>query len=285
VVTHSRIGELCLELGRGDEAHEHFAATLSILDELPQLSAFQTGTSAARVRSAMGLANLQRGAVDEAEQWLELTLREDGDEGAGLRMYTVAARGEILLARGEIEAGLRLWRQAAEALRGQRNRAGGELFHAQTWTLEVEAMTVIAHAQHGRLSLVGQLAGSLPRRASTLILDTVNGSAMSYSDFPLCGTLLLALAVLDLERGERTGDERATKSGVRMIALAERFRFSCSFEPTVSAARLRRLAEQADKPAYAEAVSAYAGLDADALRACASVAVHARDQFTEPPPT
>ncbi len=284
VVTHSRIGELCLELGRGDEAHEHFAATLSILDELPQLSAFQTGTSAARVRSAMVLANLQRGAVDEAEQWLDLTLREDGDEGAGLPMYAVATRGEILLARGEIEAGLRLWRQAAEALRGQRSRAGGELFHTQTWTLEVEAMTVIAHAQHGRLALVGQLAGSLPRRASKLILDTVNGSAMSYSDFPLCGTLLLALAMLDLERGERTGDERATKSGVRMIALAERFRFSCGFEPTVSAARLRRVAEQADKPAYAEAVSAYAGLDADALRACASVAVYARDQFIEPPP-
>jgi pyrroloquinoline quinone (PQQ) biosynthesis protein C len=87
----------------------------------------------------------------------------------------------------------------------------------------------------------------------------------------------LALAVVDIDRGRRTGDARATRSGVRMIALAERFRFNGG----MSTERLRRLAEQADKPAYAEAVSAYAGLSADALRAEASAAMHAREQFTE----
>ncbi len=284
VVTHSLIGELCLELGRGDEAHEHFAATLTVLDRLPELNAFQTGFSAARVRFAIVLANLQRGAVDEAEQWLETALREDDDKGANLPMFSVAARAEILLARDDVEAGLSLWRQAADTLRdpnSSANRARVEAPFQQQWTLEVEAMTVIAHAQHGRLALVGQLAGSLPRVASRLILDVVNGSPMSYSDFPLCGTQLLALAVLDLDRGQRTGDERAGRSGVRLIALAERFRFNCGFEPTMSPARLRRLAEQANRPAYTEAVSAYAGLDADALRAAASAAVHDRDQFTE----
>src|SRR5206468_3059186 len=53
IMTHSRLGELCLELGRGDEAHEHFAATLSIFDELPGLNAFQSGFSPARLRFAM----------------------------------------------------------------------------------------------------------------------------------------------------------------------------------------------------------------------------------------
>ncbi len=283
VVTHSRIGELCLELGRGDEAHEHFAATLAALDELPGLNAFETGSSAARVRSAMVLANLQRNAIDEAEQWLELTLREDGGEGAGLPMFDAAARAEILLARGETEDGLRLWRQAADALRDPGSRArGGELSQTRLWTLEVEAMAVIAHARHGRLALVGALAGRLPRAASQLIADTVGGSPMSYEDFPICGTMLLALAVLDLDRGRRTGDASATGSGARMVALAERFRFNRGFQPTMSAAGIRRLAEQADRPAYTEAVSAYAGLDADGLRAAASAAVRARDQFTEP---
>jgi len=282
VVTHSRVGELCLELDRGDEAHEHFAATLSILDELPELNAFQTGSSASRIRSAMVLANLQRNAVDEAEQWLELTLREDGEEGAGLPMFGLVARAQIQLARGEIEAGLRLLRQACEALRDPRVRArAGELFHTETWILEVEAMAVVAHAEQGRLALIGQLAGRLPRTAAKLIVSTVSGSAMSYADFPFCGTQLLALAVLDLDRGRRTGDARATRSGVRMIALAERFRFSAG----MSTLRLRDLAEEADKPAYAEAVSAYTGLGADALRAAASAAVLARDQFTGPNPS
>lgn len=279
IVTHSRIGELCLDLGRGDEAHGHFAATLSVLDELPQLNAFQGGTSASRVRSAMVLANLQRGAIDEAEHWLELTLREDGDEGAGLPNLHLASRANILLARGEIEAGLRLWRQAADAMRDPGGRArGGEPFQ-ENWTLEVEAMTVIAHAWHGRLALVGRLAGHLPRTASRLIMETADGATMSYADSPLFGTLLLALAVLDLDRAERTGDARAAGSGARMIALAERFRFS-GFLPTVSVLEVRRLAEHADEPAYAEAVSAYAGLGADGLRTAASAAVRARDQFT-----
>ncbi|MGH3417431.1 MAG: ATP-binding protein, partial [Actinocrinis sp.] len=199
VMTHSRIGELYLELGRGDEAHEHFAATLSILDELPGLNAFENGSSAARVRNAMVLANLQRNAVDEAEYWLDLTLREDGDMGAGLPMLAVAARASIRLARGEVEDGLRLWRQAAEALLDPRNQAlGGELHHVLTWTREVEAMAVIAHAQHDRLALVGRLAGKLPRIATGLIADIVEGSSASYTDFPLVGTQLLALAMLDL---------------------------------------------------------------------------------------
>ncbi|HEU5356905.1 MAG TPA: BTAD domain-containing putative transcriptional regulator [Actinocrinis sp.] len=282
VVTHSRIGELCLELGRGDEAHEHFAATLSILDELPELNAFQGGSSASRIRSAMVLANLQRNAVDEAEQWLELTLREDGEEGAGLPMFGVVARAQIQLARGDVEAGLRLFRQATEALRDPRMRARAEeLFHTETWILEVEAMALVAHAEQGQLALVGRLAGGFPRTAAKLILSAVNGSAMSYSDFPLCGTQLLGLAVLDLDRGGRTGDARATRSGVRMIALAECFRFNGG----MSTVRLRQLAEEADKPAYAEAVSAYTGLGADALRAAAAAAVLARDQFTEPNPS
>ena len=282
VMTHSRIGELSLELGRGDEAHEHFAATLSILDEMPGLNAFETGSSVARVRSAMVLANLQRGAVDEAEHWLELTERESGEDSAGLAMFSVAARAEILLARGEVEDGLGLWRQATDALPELRNRPGGTEPFKLSWMLQVEAMAVIAHAQHGQLALVGQLTGVLPRTASRQIMDIVNSSPMSYADSPVLGTMLLALAVLDLDRGRRSGDERATRSGVRLIALAERFRFNCGFQPTMSVARVSRLAEEADKPAYAEAVSAYTGLGADDLRAAASAAVLARDRLSGP---
>lgn len=272
VATHSRIGELCMDLGRGEEAHEHFAATLSILEELPGLNAFEHGSGAARVRAAMVLVNLQRGAVDEAEHWLELAVRDGGDERTGLPMFEATARAQILLARGEAEAGLRLWRQAADALRDPRNRAGGEPFQ-QSWTVDVEAATVIAHAQYGRLALVGQLAGLLRRTVPGLVIGTVDGPPMSYSDFPHVGRLLQALAVLDLDRGARTGDARATRSGARMIALAEPFR-------TMSSGQVRRLAEDADGPAYAEAVSAYAGLGPDELRAAASAAVRARDQFT-----
>jgi hypothetical protein len=82
--------------------------------------------------------------------------------------------------------------------------------------------------------------------------------------------------MVDLDRGQRTGDEHATRSGVRLVALAERFRFLRGFQPTMSAARARHAAEQADRSAYADAVSGYADLGRDELRAAALAALRAR---------
>lgn len=61
-----------------------------------------------------------------------------------------------------------------------------------------------------------------------------------------------------------------------MIALAERFGFQQGFRPTMSAARARRAAQDADGPAYANAVSSYARLDPEALRAAVRAALRER---------
>jgi hypothetical protein len=67
-----------------------------------------------------------------------------------------------------------------------------------------------------------------------------------------------------------------------MIALAERFRFPRTFQPTMSAARARRAAEHADRPAYADAVSTYAGLGRAELRAAAQTVLAARARRSHP---
>ncbi|HWO59017.1 MAG TPA: BTAD domain-containing putative transcriptional regulator, partial [Umezawaea sp.] len=105
-VARSRIGELCLRLGRGDEARHQFRAMLPMLEELGATS------STTRVRWAMVLANLQRGAVDEAEHWLEQASLDGEDETLDVLMFDLGARAEIHLARGDVEAGLNLWRRA-----------------------------------------------------------------------------------------------------------------------------------------------------------------------------
>jgi len=69
---------------------------------------------------------------------------------------------------------------------------------------------------------------------------------------------------------------------VRMIALAERFRFPRNFQPTMSAARAREAAEHADRSAYADAVSAYADLGRQGLRAAAQTALAARARRLQP---
>ena len=114
VAAHSRIGELCLQAGEpaADEALHHLSAALSMAEE------FGARSSANRLREALVLANLQRGAFDEAERELKLTTPRSSDEPWDMSMFDTAVRAEIALGRGDVEEGLRLWRTAAAALRG-----------------------------------------------------------------------------------------------------------------------------------------------------------------------
>jgi predicted ATPase/DNA-binding SARP family transcriptional activator len=271
---HSRIGELCLQVdqaGSGDEAMRHLRAALSVAE------AFGAWSSANRVRAAMVLANLQSGALDQAERELELTTQAGWDAG-DLSMFDTAVRADIALGRDDPDAGLCLWRAAAAALWDPRQGAGGDLSYQEPWSQQVQAMAVVAHAQQGRLDLVIEIADALPALLSALIADagpSADKSAAPYPGFSIWGSRLLALAMTDLDRARRAGDERAARSGARMIALAERFGFQHGF-PTMSAARARRAARDADGPAYADAVSSYAGLGPEALAAAARAALAAR---------
>jgi hypothetical protein len=249
----SRVGELCLVVDRPDEARRHISEILPVVD------AVGAWATAVRGRWVLVLADLQRGAVDEAEHGLEQAVRGGGDDVLGMAMFDVAVRAEILLARGQVEAGLRLWRRVADRVRDDLS---------EPWAQQVYAVTVVSHAHHGRLDLVEEIAGELPHVLSRRITSAVAESPSSFTDFPISGALLLALGMVELDRGDPC-------AGARMIALAERFRFVRGFQPTMSAARARQAAERADRSAYADAVSSYAGLAPDAVRAEALAALRA----------
>jgi tetratricopeptide (TPR) repeat protein len=272
VLAHSRIGELCLYLEQAEAARRHFGATLQAVAELGLPSEML------QIRWAMALANLQLGDMDEAERWLEQAAASRPDESPTTFMLELGMRAEILLVRGEVDAGLRLWRRAVERVKNSEIPAYRvEPPSLGPETLETQAVAVVAHAQHGRLDLVEEIIDKLPHEVAVMLENPLVKPPAYYAEFPLCGTVLLALAMVDLDRGKRTGDERATRSGVRLIALAERLRFLRGFQPTMSAARARHAAEQADRPAYADAVSSYAGLGRDDLRAAALAALRARE--------
>jgi len=269
---HSQIGELCLrvdEAGSSDEAVRHLSAALSVAEK------FGAWSTANRVRAVIVSAHLQRGALDEAERELELTTRTGWDKG-DLSMFDTAVRAEIALGRGDTDTGLRLWRTAAAALRNSpRQGPGGDLSSLESWALEVQAIAVVAHAQHGRLGLVAEITDALPASLSALTADqgpSADTPAASYPGLSVWGSVLLALALTDLDRAQRAGDDRAASSAARMIALAERFGLGYGF-PVMSAARASRAGRNADGPAYADAVSSYAGLDPEALRIAARAAL------------
>jgi hypothetical protein len=252
-VAHARVGELCLHLDPGETAFRHFETALSIVALLGWPATVQG-------RYALVLANLQRGAYDEAERGLAAA-RDSRDDHGKTMTFELCAHAEILLGRGDVEGGLRLWRDAADRVR----YGGGDL--AGLCLYEVEAVAVVTHARFGRLDLVGEIIDALPGILSTTV------TSAPVAQFPVCGSLLLALAVADLDRGATTG-------GVRLIALALRFGLLREFQPTMSAERVTAIARRTDRPAYDDAVSLYAGLDHDGLRDAALAALRARAQVT-----
>jgi hypothetical protein len=247
-LAHSRVAELCLQFEPGDAAYHHFVVALSIAAQLGWSSGF-------RGQWALVQANLQRGAYDEAERGLDETGARSGDESFDTVMFETCVRAEILLARGDVDGGLRLWRQAVD--RGRNSAEPSAL-----WPFEAEAVAVVNHARYGRLELVPELVDSLPGILSTTIPDA------SEATFRVCGSLLLALGLADLDRG-------ATTSAVQLLALAGRFGLLRGFHPTMSPERFTVVA---DRPAYVDAVSSYAGLDPDELRAAAMAVLLAREQ-------
>ena len=271
-ITHGRVAELCLHLERGAEARDHLVAALPVLQRLGARA------DAAGVRSWLVLANLQVGDTVEAERWLDglahVVLDEEEAKAVG---YDLAIRGEVRFARGEVDAGLRLWRRVVDRVRdADALTSTGIPLDLDPWVVQARSAAVVAHARHDRLDLIADVADALPEPLRRLLTTPLVNPPPYVVEQSLCGTLLLAIAVADLARVRRTADRALARSAARMIALAERFRFPRNFQPTMSAAAARADAERADREAYEEAVSTYAVLDRTGIRAAAVQSLHER---------
>ncbi|MEU9453026.1 BTAD domain-containing putative transcriptional regulator [Streptomyces sp. NPDC048277] len=248
---HGRISELCLKTERGAEAYDHLRAA----DAIGEVGGW---SDAIGVRYALVSACLQRGEIDEAEYWLGLAAPDRQPESAqAFTPELLQARAEIALARGLTEVGLGLWRQAAGGIREASRLAADDPF-LDSWSLQVQAAALAAHAQHGRLEPVAHLADGLRKR----LLGMLSGApgAGDLLELPVYGSVLLALGFAGLARGET--------AAVRLMALAERLPVMRDL-PTLSSARSRQAAENADRAAYADARSEYAALEQEELRATA----------------
>ncbi|WP_306085187.1 BTAD domain-containing putative transcriptional regulator, partial [Streptomyces acidiscabies] len=194
------------------------------------------------VRWALTLACLQLGRVDEAEYWYGLASLDQRPETIEALSSVLGARAEIALARGRVEAGLRLWRRTAEEVRP----SDADPFMAK-WSLEVRAGAVAAHALHGR---VDQVAG-LVRELRGLLPGLPPGSTY--------GAVLLAVALAGLAEGDA--------GAVRLVALSELVPVARDF-PALSSVRAREAAERVDAVGYARARDEYGELGRDAALQC-----------------
>ncbi|MER6917442.1 BTAD domain-containing putative transcriptional regulator [Streptomyces sp. NPDC000594] len=257
LMAHSRLSDLCLRSGRGEEAYGHLKAALTALPRLGD------GHDYIGVHSALVLACLQRGAPDEAEYWLQQAELDNTPQRDTFYRPETGGRAEIALSRGLTEAGLGLWRDAVDRLSEGGTLYGGDPW-LEPWALEVQSVAVTAHAYAGRLEPVAEAVGRLRWGLRTLL----SGPSAPPMELPVYGTVLHALGMAGLVSGD-TG-------AVRMLALAARLGVLREFHPTMSAERARRTAGEADGAAYADAVSEYAALGRDELRAAVAALIAGR---------
>ncbi|WP_131732398.1 AfsR/SARP family transcriptional regulator [Actinomadura formosensis] len=255
LIAHSRLSELLMQLDRGARAKHHLRVALDVLNRYGWPDMFG-------LLWALAAVCLHLGEYDEAEHWLDRSPAHGQDEFSGTATFDLGSRAEIALGRGDVETGLRLWREAVRGLADEEIPGPGP--GLDPWTLEAHSVTVVAHARHGRLDLVQDIAAGLPAKLSALLAEPPLPMPSYFMDLPICGGLLLALAMADGDRSR----------AARRIALAERMHFIRSFQPTMSPAAARRAALDADEPAYSAAVAEYAGLGRagllDAARALAT---------------
>lgn len=253
---HSRLSELCLRTEQSNAAYDHLKAALSALESMG------VWTDSVDMRWSLVLACLQGGAIDEAGRWLRQAERERPPEPAAAFTSDLSARAEIALARGMTEVGLQLWRRAVERAHSAGSQFEGDPF-MDPWVLELQAAAVAAHARAGRPEPVARLALDLRER----LRGWLSLPGAPPGRLPVYGTALLALGLAGLAEGDA--------SAVRLLALAERLSPVRQF-PTLALARCRQAAEEADRAAYADAVSEYAALGRDELWEAARVAIAGR---------
>jgi predicted ATPase len=256
LTVHSRLSELCLRTGRGEEAYEHLKAALKVLPWLGD------GHDYIGIRSLLVLACLQRGDPDEAEYWLRQAEGDNTPQQDAFYRPDLGGRAEIALTRGLTEVGLGLWRSGVERMLAAGSMHGGDAW-LDPWALQIQSALVTAHAHAGRLELVAEPVDRLRQGLRTLL----SGPARSPAELPVFGTVLHALGMAGLASGDA--------GAVRLIALAERLRVLREFQPTMSADRARKAvgaAGNAARAAYADAVSEYAALERDELREAARAA-------------
>nr|WP_239066930.1 BTAD domain-containing putative transcriptional regulator [Actinomadura bangladeshensis] len=255
LIAHSRLSELLMQTDRPGEAAHHLRVSLDFLDRYGWPDMFG-------LLWALAAVQLHLGEFDEAERLLEQSIAEGPYDSPGMATFSLGVRAEIAFGRGDTETGLRLWREAVAGLADEEIPAPAP--GLDPWTVDTHCVTVIAHARHGRLDLVQDLADGLPGKLSALLAEAAQPLPPAVMDLPVCGVLLLALAMVD--------DDPARAA--RRIALAERVHFSRSFQPTMSPEAACRAALDADEPAYRAAVAEYAGLSRaelwDAARALAT---------------
>jgi predicted ATPase len=209
----SMLANLSTQVGDHDGARTHAQRALVVMEALGAVE------DSLQLKSVLAVLDISAGRLDEAEEMLaEIAADERNQSVVGGTLVMRCGAAELELARGHVEEGLRLYREAVTALR-ELSYPGVEMpGGAAPWLLYPEAGALAAHARLGRRAEAQSSHDSLVRRC----VELLSGDHVVL-DYPVTGAVLFALALWELT-GDRTAAE--WERAVRLLVMAEGFAYN-----------------------------------------------------------
>ncbi|WP_026909764.1 ATP-binding protein [Patulibacter minatonensis] len=234
----TQLAQLIGSLGDHEGAAVHARAAVPVLERLGARD------DLSQLRALLALGLVGAGRLDEAEAELAAIDRMGPIETVfGGRAAREMGHAELLLARGEKDAGIQGYRAAVAAM-ADVSFPGMPRTGMEPWLLYAESAALAAFARHAGPEAEDE-ARALARSARDRVVRVL-ASGNPYLDHPVTGLGLFAVAAWTLLREDDGVDE-----AVRLLVLAERFSYnrwipSMAWEPVAARAEERapgRIAE------------------------------------------
>ena len=242
---HAMLAELAMQLGDRAAGVTHALAALPVME---RLGAKEDET---QLRALLVLCDIGEGRLDQAREHLT---RIDGIQ---MRVTLLSAdvmrhicRAELLLASGDAEDGLRLYRECSARLRSPEH-SEVQWSGAELWTFFGDALALNAHAWFAAAEADEACGRALfaDCRANAVRVLTAGNAGL---DYPAAGLLLLAMGTWGLLR-----EAAPVPDALRLLALADRFAYNRML-PTTAWERVADAAEKALPGGLDELRAAYA---------------------------
>ncbi|MGY2703233.1 ATP-binding protein [Nocardioides sp. HB32] len=212
-LVRAQLAGLTMQVGDLQEALGFAHAAIPVLDDLGAQE------DVAQLRAVLALGAMADGRTEEARRIFDEIEVEDAGGGIfGASIILLCGRPEVDLATGEVESGLRGYRDAVRELSARSFPGMETLLGYEPWILYAESAALAAHVRHGARAEVAGMREGLIRKAPVIL----EGSVV-FLDYPVFGSVLFALALWELA-GEP--DPERAAFAVRLLVLADRFGYN-----------------------------------------------------------
>jgi hypothetical protein len=249
----AQLSVLATQQGDVDAARSYAERALPDMD---RLGAVEDGL---QLRALLAVSDMTAGRLQEAERVLAAIGEDERTHSIlGGLMIVLCGNAELALARGDVERGLTLYRDAVVALRARSIPGVDRATELTPWVLYPSAGALAAHARH-RSPEGAALYEHLLHKAAAVLSE-----ARGLLDFPMTGAVLFALGLWQVTLEDQP--PRALSQAVRMLVLADAFAYN-RLLPSLSWDTAAAVAEERARGQVAAARAEIAGRNVAELRA------------------